>query len=62
MCTSGSIASLQRMLTEINESGTVAKIGISVESDTDKHLKTFRIISGEMPTSYTKLIIFQLSA
>ena len=49
MCTSGSIASLQRMLTEINESGTVAKIGISVESDTDKHLKTFRIIYGEMP-------------
>ena len=49
MCTSGSIAILQRMLTEINESGTIAKMGISVESDTDKHLKTFRIIYGVMP-------------
>ena len=34
------------MLTEINESDAIAKIRISVESDTVKHLKT--IISGEM--------------
>ena len=47
MYTSGSIASSQRMLTEIKESGTIAKTRISVESDTVKHLKTFRIISGE---------------
>ena len=49
MYTSGSIASLQRLPTEINESGAIAKIRISVESDTVKHLKTFRIISSEMP-------------
>ena len=28
MCTSSSIANLQRMQTEINESGTIANIGI----------------------------------
>ena len=39
MYTSGSIANLQRMLTEINESGTVAKIRILVESDTVKHFE-----------------------
>ena len=36
--TSGSIASSQRMPTEINESGGIAKIRISVESLTVKHL------------------------
>ena len=51
MYTSGSIANLQRMLTETNEVGARAKIGIWVESDTAKHLKTFRIISWEMPIS-----------
>ena len=51
MYTSGSLASSQRMLTEINESGAIAKIRISVESDTVKHLKAFRIISSEMPVS-----------
>ena len=51
MYTSGSIASLQRLPTEINESGAIAKIRISVESDTVKRLKTFRIISSEMPLS-----------
>ena len=50
--TSGSITSSQRMLTEINESDTIAKIKISVESDTVKHLKAFRIISYEMPISF----------
>ena len=35
--TSGSIANSQRMLTEINKSGTIAKIRIWVESDTVKH-------------------------
>ena len=51
MYTSGSIASSQRMLTKIKETCTIAKIRISVESDTVKHLKSFRIISREMPTS-----------
>ena len=51
MYTSGSIASSQRMLAEINESGAVDKKWISVESDTVKHLKAFRIISSEMPIS-----------
>ena len=50
--TFGSIASSQRMLTEINESDTIAKIKISVESDTVKHLKAFRIISYEMPSLF----------
>ena len=35
--TSGSILNWQIMLTEINESGAIAKIRIWVESDTDKH-------------------------
>ena len=35
--TSGSIANSQRMLTEINGSGTVAKIRRRVESDAVKH-------------------------
>ena len=51
MYTSGSMASSQRMLTEIKESDTIAKTRISVDSDTVKHLKAFRIISGEMPIS-----------
>ena len=51
MYTSGSIASSQRVLTEIKESGTIANTRISVGSDTVKHLKTFRIISGETPIS-----------
>ena len=57
MYTSGSIASSQRVLTEIKESGTIARIKantkrrISVKSETVKYLKTFRIIYGETPTS-----------
>ena len=51
MYTSGSIASSQRMPTEINESGAVDKKWISVENDTVKHLKAFRIISSEMRIS-----------
>ena len=51
MYTSGSIAGSQSMLTEIKESGTIAKTRISLENDTVKHLKAFRIISGEMPIS-----------
>ena len=51
MYTFGSIASSQRMPTEINESGAIAKIRISVESDTVKRLKAFRIISSEMAIS-----------
>ena len=51
MYTYGSIASSQRMLTEINESDTIAKIRISMEKVTVKHLKVFRIISSEMPIS-----------
>ena len=52
MYTSGSIASSQRVLTEIKESGTIAKIAkrrISVESDTVRHLKTFRLVSSKTP-------------
>ena len=51
MNTSGSIASSQRMTTEINESGAIAEKRIFVESDTVKHLKAFRIISSKMPIS-----------
>ena len=39
MYTSGSITSSQRIPTEINESGAIAKIIISVESDTVKHYR-----------------------
>ena len=39
------------MLTEINESGTISKIRISVVSDTVKYLKAFRIISSKIPIS-----------
>ena len=49
MYTSGSIASLQRMTPEINESGAIAEKRILVERDTVKHLKAFRIISSIMP-------------
>ena len=51
MYTSGSKANSQRILTVINESDTKAKIGISGESDTIKHLKAFRIIYGKMSIS-----------
>ena len=44
MYTFGSIASSQRMLTEIKEV-PIAKIRISVESGTVKYLKAFRVIS-----------------
>ena len=37
MYTSGTLPNLQRMLTEINESGVTTKIRIWVESDTVKH-------------------------
>ena len=43
--TSGSVANSQGMLTEINESGAIAKIRVWVESNAIKHLKVFRIIS-----------------
>ena len=39
MYTSSSIANSQRMQTEINESDTIAKIRISVENDTVRHLE-----------------------
>ena len=51
------IETLQRMLTEINKSGTIAKTRILLEIDSVKHLKAFRIISSEMPTS---LILYGL--
>ena len=51
MYTSGSIASSQGILTEINECGAIAKIRISLKSDTVKHLNAFRIISSKMPIS-----------
>ena len=37
MYTPGSLANLQRMLTEIKKSGAIVKIKIWVESDTIKH-------------------------
>ena len=55
MYTSGSKANSQRILTVINESDTKAKIGISGESDTIKHLKAFRIIYGKMSISLLAL-------
>ena len=51
MYTSRSIANSQRLPNEINESGAIAKIRISLEKDTTKRLKAFRIISSEMPIS-----------
>ena len=51
MYTSDSIASSLRLPTEINESDAIDKIRISVESDTVKRLKAFRIISSKMPIS-----------
>ena len=51
MCTSGIIGNSQRMLTEINKRGAIAKIRIWVESDAVKHLKAFRIISSKMKIS-----------
>ena len=37
MHTSGSIANSQRMVTEVKESGTIAKIRVRVETDTVKY-------------------------
>ena len=51
MHTSRSKANSQRVLTEINESAAIAKIRISLEKDTTKRLKAFRIISSKMPIS-----------
>ena len=52
MYASGNIANSQRMLlTKINESGAITKMRIWVESDSVKHLKTFRIIFNEINTS-----------
>ena len=48
MYTTVRIASLQRILTEINDSGAITKIRIWVESHTVKHLRAFRIISSKM--------------
>ena len=39
------------MLTEINKSGAIAKIRISVKSDAVKHSKRFGIISSKMLVS-----------
>ena len=49
MYISGSIASSQRMSTEINESDAIAKIRVSVRILSNIS-KAFRIISSEMPT------------
>ena len=51
MYTSGSIASSQRILTEINKSDAIAKIRIWAERHTVKHLKAFKIISSKIPIS-----------
>ena len=55
MYTFGSIASSKRVPSEINESGAIDKVRISVENDTVKCLKAFRIISTEM--SISRLIL-----
>ena len=39
------------ILTEINESGAIAKPRIRLESDAVKYLKAFRIISSKRPIS-----------
>ena len=49
MYISGSIASSQRMSTEINESDAIAKIRVSVRILSNIS-EAFRIISREMPT------------
>ena len=51
MYVSRSMGSSQRMLTEINESGVIAKIRISVGNDAVKHLMAFRVISSKMLVS-----------
>ena len=55
---SRSIAISHRMLIEINESGAITEITIWVESETAKHLKTFRIISNEILISFLILCWF----
>ena len=53
MYTSGTIANsqIQRVPTKINKNGAVAKVykNFSGTRDTIRHLKTFRVISNEMP-------------
>ena len=56
MKTYGSIANLQRMPTEINESTATAKARILVESDILKYLETFRISFSQI--SILRLIIY----
>ena len=51
MYISDSIASSQRLPIKINENGAIAKIRISMESDTIKRLKAFTIISSETTIS-----------
>ena len=55
MSTSDSIASSQRILIEINESGAIAEIKVWMESHTVKRLKAFRTISSKMPISLLNL-------
>ena len=51
MYTPGTIANSQRVPTKINKNGTVATVykKLSGTRDTIRHLKTFRVISNEMP-------------
>ena len=50
MYTSGTIASSQMTPTKINKNGASAKSkNFSGTSDTIRHLKTFKMISDEMP-------------
>ena len=48
MYTSGIIAGLQMVPTKINKNGAIAKVRILV-FDTIRQLKTFKMISNEMP-------------
>ena len=40
------------MPTKINETGAIAKVRILLNSDTVRYLKTFKVISNEMPISF----------
>ena len=62
MYTPGTIANsqAQRVPTKINKNGAIAKVykNFSGTRDTIRHLRTFRVISNEMPILLLKLMLF----
>ena len=49
------------MPTKRNNNGAVAKVRVLVKlGDTIRHIKTFRVISNEMPVLLLMLMLFQL--